>query len=965
MPEPVTLVALGVAIGKLLLRWSDLNDTADALEDARSGFSALRSLRSSKATDPVGAAIGGLLQQRLVGVTNPHRRDEMTIAVSNVADLFLALSDDDIRAAAQRPKAFPAHLAHGPGRTLLAHTEEAITPFTAQLITAGAEVFAELAPRSERFAPGALVRLLNQLDSALNGVTELHEQIAGARAELMEAQSRVAERVEGLHPKVDAILRATYRPGAVVQASRRDTLAGRHVGPSIRHWDPAALGIHASITVRDEITLTPYLARAHDIKLREHLAEGKESARPSFVLVVGTSCTGKTRTLYEAVRAVLPDWQLTTPRRHDSDLARILLDGVPAHTVVWLDELQDHLPATADGITAAKAVHELLDADGVGPIVFAGTMWPTNLGLMQARPDPAQAATGAGAIPALLTRATVVSVLESFTDDDMHDRAAIDDPRLRAAIHTATRTTHPHRGYKIIQVLAGGPQLVNRLYPPEGTRTSHEFSPAMRAVIRAAGDLRRIGYPNPLPRWAIEGAAPGYLDSSDRRPPEQWLPVALAAVTNAAARDDDLTGVRTLDIGVEGVPALTAHWTTDPDGDSVEAWDLHDYLYQDHLGRHRGTPTRQVLWDTVTHGRHWPGTAWRLAEEARNRGLLSAATCLYRACLQDADMGFAQARLAEVLAARGDCSALDELRERADCGDGYARGRLADHLRQRGDAAALNELWQRVECGDHVAERRLSKIYFNRNDDSAIAELRARSRRGDLSASKWLLRSLARQGDDSAINELRAYSERGDPSAAKWLVRALAGRGGDSALNELEALANAGDAFAANLLAKTRNGRAAGKTYRATLRRPPSTPSVDRAPGLLRARADQGERTAQVQLADLLATRGDDSALNELRRRSRQGDEYARRRLPKALAARGDDRALGELRELAEEGDRHAQEELARFLASRGDAASIEELRSHVWSGFGGMFLLYWLRAAEPLTHVIELDCEAMPIVDT
>ena len=47
MPEPVTLAALGVAIGKLLLRWADLNDTADALEDARPGFRALRSLAAS------------------------------------------------------------------------------------------------------------------------------------------------------------------------------------------------------------------------------------------------------------------------------------------------------------------------------------------------------------------------------------------------------------------------------------------------------------------------------------------------------------------------------------------------------------------------------------------------------------------------------------------------------------------------------------------------------------------------------------------------------------------------------------------------------------------------------------------------------------------------------------------------------------------------------------------------------
>lgn len=73
MADPITL-ALGVAIAKLLLRWADLNDTADALEDARAGFGALKTLRSRKATNPVDAAITELLDHRLSAVADKGRQ---------------------------------------------------------------------------------------------------------------------------------------------------------------------------------------------------------------------------------------------------------------------------------------------------------------------------------------------------------------------------------------------------------------------------------------------------------------------------------------------------------------------------------------------------------------------------------------------------------------------------------------------------------------------------------------------------------------------------------------------------------------------------------------------------------------------------------------------------------------------------------------------------------------------------
>jgi hypothetical protein len=621
MPDPVTL-ALGVAIGKLLLRWADLNDTADALEDAHAGFGALRLLSSKKATDPVSVAITQMLQERLTAVADQARRGQMRIAVLNVADLLTGLTDDDIRIAAQHPQGFPDYLARGPGQGLLRQTEAALTPFTREVMHVGAEVFAELAPRSGRFAGAALLRLLDQVDTTAGGVAELHDEIAAVRAELAEATISVSARVDAVHTKVDRLLEVVDRDGTThlaVGASVRITREGTPIGPPITDWDPAALGVHASITVCDEATLTPYITRTHDLRLRELLASFDQAIwGRRMVVVEGNSCTGKTRSLYEAVREVLPEWQLVAPTS-STHLVQVLTAGVPAGTVVWLDELQKKLTKTSEGITAAQGISALLDAHHVGPILFAGTIWPDNLAALSRRPEPHESTAGADCVPALLDAAFVVTVPDAFIDTELADAPA--DPRLRVAINTATQTSRPETGRKVTQVLAGGDALVRRAYPLPGSRNRREFSPAAKAVLMAAGDLRRLGLPNPLPHWVLVGAAPGYLDHP---PPagSTWLEAAMAQLTRAARLDDPLTDTHALDIHAEGVPALTPTWATDINGDPIEGYDLHDFLLQDHLARHRDSPTRQALWDALAGRTQAPEPVNHRAAAAQRRSLL-------------------------------------------------------------------------------------------------------------------------------------------------------------------------------------------------------------------------------------------------------------------------------------------------------------------------------------------------------
>ncbi|HAN48486.1 MAG TPA: hypothetical protein DCQ20_06360, partial [Nitrospira sp.] len=701
---------------------------------------------------------------------------------------------------------------------------------------------------------------------------------------------------------IRALLQGTRRPESVVEASRQATLDRHAAGPPIGQWDPGprGLAVHDSITVHGETTLTPYLARPHDQQLREHLARAKESDRPTFVLVVGTSCTGKTRTLYEAVAAVLPDWPLTAPHT-DSDLARRLRDGIPAGTIVWLDEMQDRLTTTPDGITAAKAMLELLRSD-VGPILFAGTIWPTNLAGIQARPDQGQAGGGAGAIRTLLTRAAVIQVPESFIAADL-TWPTINDPRLRKAKDTAAQTEHPKHGRKITQVLAGGTQLMNRLYPPVGTHATEEFSPAARAILLTAGDLRRVGMPNPLPAWAIEGIAPGYLDPPNARPPEQWLPAALGEVTDAATRDDALTGTRTLDIHAEGIPALTPHWTTSPDGVPTLGYDLHDYLLQEHLTRHRQAPTRPTLWRTLADRAEALSheTLRTLSASAENRGLLTVAIQLYLAMEGTGSAFWDQEHVPRLLAVQGDEQSISELRLLADEGNTFSQQRLADLLATRSDDLALDELRTRCDHGDEAAQRALIRRWACLNDEHAEKELRLLADAGIPGALPALARLLFSKHQNEALDELRSRCEQGSREASVLFVSLLAQLADEESLRELRRLADEGRNEAIISLSSLLADR-----------------DLDESLSELRALAKVGSWRARLSLLRFLAKRGDAGALAELRRSAGLGSSDHRYWLDRVLALRSDDSSLAELRVRAEEGDLDANRELASTVDYRG-----------------------------------------------
>jgi len=506
--------------------------------------------------------------------------------------------------------------------------------------------------------------------------------------------------------------------------------AGSHSGqmPShrrqVRQWDPRRLGVHAAIRVPgmpDEV-LPEYVPR--DIDTAEHGVQDKVAAaaeRGGFVLLVGGSSVGKTRTAVEAVTALLPGWWLVHPAGPAEVAA---LAQVPSsRTVVWLDELQRYLDGE-HGLTGG-VVRALLNAPH--PAVIIGTLWPDQYAAYAALPAPGGADPHARERE-VLDLADVIRVGSEFSpaEQDRARSAAARDPRLQVALESA--------GYGLTQTLAAAPQLVARW---EDARTA---SPYAWAVLTAAMDVARLGARAALSVGLLREAAPGYWTSQQQaEAPDNWFEQAMAYATQK----------------LHGAAAALS-----PEGagtGQVAGYSAADYLIQ-HVGRER----RRVrvpasTWDAVVDR----DCSVLLAEWLEERGDLAGAAQVLRTW---ADAGDRDAiwRLARLLKRLGD---LDGLRAWADAGERTAGMRLAELLKERGDLDGLRA-W--ADAGDPYAAGGLAGLLEERGDlDGAAQVLRTWADAGDRHAAVQLARLLEKHGDLDGAAQVTGTPTSGWPSCLR------------------------------------------------------------------------------------------------------------------------------------------------------------------------------------------------------
>ncbi len=680
----------------------------------------------------------------------------------------------------------------------------------------------------------------------------------------------------------------------------------------VESWTAQQLGVHPAIhgtTPLDAGTdsesafvLPAYLARDHDQQLRDHLVRASCGEQATLVLVRGGSCTGKTRTAFEAVRSCLSDWQLVFPKNAKRLLALLDAgaDALPPRTVLWLNEAQNYLLGT-DAAEAAAALHSRLELPG--PLVVLGTLWPEYHRTLTGTPEP-----GRDAHPnarALLDQAELVDVPATFTDQELRDGGVRRDRSVATAIRTSI-------GGRITQTLAAGPQLIDRYEQATGPH-----GPYGRAVITAAMDARRLGHTSPLPARLLRAAAPGYLTEEQRAAadPDTWF-------------DHAVHYAREKVMGVAGSLEPVA----DPDGMGAlpDVYRVSDYL--DHHARtvRRDRVPPDFFWTAVHHHAASPADLYELAHAARSRGRLGLAAGLYQ---QAVDAGEVEAFVELV-----------QLTERAEDTEGAER-----HARRAADAGIPEALWglaaDRKLYGDAEGARRLYRHAADAGDPYSLRKLAQwREEAGDDEGARQLYTQAADGGDPYSLRELvRWREEAGDTEGVKLLYQRAADAGDGEALLELARWLKAtGDAEGAERYARQAADAGDIMAPDQLVHWRVEAGDAEGVKRLYQQAADAGDGEALLELAQWHEEAGDAEGARRLyqraadapyallalvRLRERTGDPAEAERLAERAAEAGDTRALRLLAPLrARAGDAAGAERLAQRACEAGDAGVLEDL---------------------------------------
>jgi tetratricopeptide (TPR) repeat protein len=548
------------------------------------------------------------------------------------------------------------------------------------------------------------------------------------------------QRLEGMLAQLVGQVTA-LAPAAGVDAPRKPVRLSRPADAvRVRDAKPRQLGVHAAIQVEGIAGELPvYVPRDIDVKLRAVLATGGQ--RGCFVLLIGSSSVGKTRTMHEAVLAVLPDWWLVHPDPGNSDLAQALAAARFPRTVIWLDELQRYL-RSGHGLTAGTA-RSLLQSG----TVLAATMWPDEYGTRIVPPQPGQSDQNASARE-VLELAEVFGLAGEFTPAEQAraQELAISDGRLGAALSVSDGG--------LTQVLAAGPQLVHRW---------EQAPPYAKAVITAAVDARRLGVTTPLPNDLLAQAVPGYLTQAQRAAaPADWLQHALAYATTP------LHGAASALTPVAGEELMG----------QTEGYVAADYLQHGRRARRTACPPL-TLWESCLTHLVNAGDLLAVGDAARDRFLLGLAERFYRAADSAPE---AVERLSELISEQGRYVEAEQvLRAAIERDNPYAAVRLGCLLMDLDQASEAEQLLRvALAEGKHGARRALA-ILLERQErfEEAAAVLREGIAAQDPDSPQRLGFLLMRElhQPDEAERVLRAAMAARQPGVAVPLAFLLRDQG--------------------------------------------------------------------------------------------------------------------------------------------------------------------------------------------
>ena len=260
--------------------------------------------------------------------------------------------------------------------------------------------------------------------------------------------------------------------------------------------NPVRLGVHEATELggphgegaADRVPA--YVPREVDDELRQRLLAA------GFVLAIGPSAAGKSRTAYEGLQAAVPGHRLIAPDSKKYLAAALARFEQEPKCVLWLDDLERF--TGPDGLTRA-AIGRVLDGRRHHRLIVA-TMRDGELE-RHAPSDP-----GIGKVDKELQR-SVRDVIEQAWKVEVHGAFSAEEfSRARGSADPRIIRALAHAGeYGVTQCLAAAPRLLR------AWRSGRETFPRGAALVAAAVDCRRAGLICPLPRRLMEDLHQLYL----------------------------------------------------------------------------------------------------------------------------------------------------------------------------------------------------------------------------------------------------------------------------------------------------------------------------------------------------------------------------------------------------------------------------------------------------------------------
>lgn len=448
-----------------------------------------------------------------------------------------------------------------------------------------------------------------------------------------------------------------------------------------------------------------------------------------FIMVLGPSRAGKSRTTLEVLTDVFPQRKLVAPR--PGDCLRELLDLDPpfelAGSVVWLDDFDRFLP------------------EGSG----AGVSKDTVLRLAE-HPDTVVVAT---------MRSSEFDKYGPGAKDitrDVEDVLALASPVVRLdplkSLPPDLQTLNPYftatvREFGLGAALTAGPALIDRLVGGA--------SDCGVAVSRAAIDWRRAGVNRPVPEAVLSSLYPAYLARHSEASESAF------ASGLAWACEEVWPGAK--------VALLLAVDSRHPRGFAVS-----DYLVDHAVAEDYPVPIE--TWETIlrlVEINDLVGvgmSAFLLAQKRHGHDSRSASLSIAEKAWRRAAVGgviTAMPFLGNLLAEQGQTGESEVwLRRAAEAGDANGINGLGVVLWERGQTdEAERWLRQAAESGHPVARFNLGRLLLKKDEDDESEEWLRKSAEAGLPMAWSLLGMLMRKQsgrDDESEEWLRRGAEAGD-----------------------------------------------------------------------------------------------------------------------------------------------------------------------------------------------------------